>query len=57
MSWDEFNNFCEEVFNFPYSFIAINKDADVENGRYIQNFNKVFIPNNFLYKNDHLSHK
>ena len=50
MSWDEFNNFCEEVFNFPYSFIAINKDADVENGRYIKTSTKFLFLTIFFIK-------
>ena len=49
MCWREFNNFCKEVYRIPYSFIAINKDVDVLNGKYIVNFNKAyFIHHNFI---------
>ena len=40
MYWNEFNNFCKGVFRIPYSFIAINKDVDVVNGKYIINLKK-----------------
>ena len=48
MCWDEFNNFCKGVFRNPYSFIAINKNVDMLNDKYIINFNKVFIPSDFI---------
>lgn len=47
MSWDEFNSFCQEVFRKKYSFVAINKDATVIEGKYYTNFNKLFIPKKF----------
>ena len=55
MSWEEFNSFCQEVFRTKYSFVAINKDANVLDGKYYKNLNTMFIPKNFVNKNDHIS--
>lgn len=53
MSWEEFNSFCQEVFKTNYSFVAINKDANVLDGKYYKNLNELYIPKKF-YKNDNI---
>ena len=44
MCWNEFNIFCKGVFKIPYSFIAINKNVDVLNGKYIKKLIKHLFP-------------
>ena len=38
MPWDEFNSFCQDVFNTKYSFVSINKDATIDEGKNLQKF-------------------
>ena len=38
MPWDEFNSFCKDVFNTKYSFVSINKDATIDEGKICKKF-------------------
>lgn len=40
MSFDEFRKFCLECWRERYSFIVIDLDSDVNNGRYRKKFNE-----------------
>ena len=48
MLWDEFKKYTEEIKD--HSFLVINKDFDIFQGRYIKNFNEVYIPKKYLEK-------
>lgn len=48
MDWTEFSQFCDCVFKTPHSYIVINKTLDCVDGRYQQNFNKIYIPKKFI---------
>ena len=47
MPWDEFNSFCQDVFNTKYSFVSINKDATIDEGKICKNLNQIYIPRDF----------
>lgn len=38
MSWNQFKGMCGEIWREPYSFLIINKDCGLNNGRYRQSF-------------------
>ena len=50
MPWDEFNSFCQDVFNTKYSFVSINKDATIDEGKICKNLNQIYIPRDFYFK-------
>ena len=50
MPWDEFNSFCKDVFNTKYSFVSINKDATIDEGKICKNLNQIYIPRDFYLK-------
>ena len=47
MPWDEFFSFCRDVFNTKYSFVSINKDASIDEGKICKNLNQIYIPRDF----------
>ena len=47
MDWKEFSEFCKDTFNKPHSFIVINRESDIFQGKYQSNFNRVYIPNKY----------
>ena len=47
MPWDEFFSFCQDVFNTKYSFVSINKDATIDEGKICKNLNQIYIPRDF----------
>lgn len=47
MSWEEFKNYADSVFSVEHSFLVINKEHNIFNGKYIENFNKVYIPKKY----------
>ena len=49
MSWNEFKQYTEKIRD--HSFLVINKDFDIFSGKYIKNFNEVYIPQNYLKNN------
>ena len=49
MLWDEFKNYTEEIKD--HSFLVINKDFAIFRGRYIKNFNEVYIPKKYFKNN------
>lgn len=42
MSWSQFKKMCSVIWQQPHSFLVINKDCDINNGRYRKSFD-VFI--------------
>lgn len=42
MGWADFKKLCCEIWKDPYSFLLINKDCEINNGRYRKGFD-VFI--------------
>ena len=48
MLWNEFKKYTEKIKS--HSFLVINKDFDIFQGRYIKNFNEVYIPKKYLEK-------
>ena len=53
MTWKEFNQFFTEAFSKPHSFIVINREKTIEEGKYQINLNKIYIPETFFaYKNE-----
>ena len=50
MPWDEFNSFCKDVFNTKYSFVSINRDATIDEGKICKNLNQIYIPRDFYLK-------
>ena len=47
MPWDEFFSFCRDVFNTKYSFVSINKDTTIDEGKICKNLNQIYIPRDF----------
>lgn len=48
MDWEEFNQFCDNVFKRQHSYIIINKALAADEGRYQENFNKIYVPTKFI---------
>lgn len=43
MSYDKFKQICKRAWNEKYSFLVINKDQDLNNGRYRVKFDKYIL--------------
>lgn len=48
MSWEEFKEYTDSIFSEDFSFLVINKSFQIFDGKYIKNFNEIFIPKKYL---------
>lgn len=48
MTWYEFKKYTDEVFSKDYNYLVINKEHDIFKGRYLKNFNEIYIPTRFI---------
>lgn len=46
MSWNEFKSFA--TIPEPYSFIVLNRDRKIMDGKYLKDFKTIYIPKKFL---------
>lgn len=46
MDFNEFKNYITDIKQ--YSYLVINKDFDIFNGKYLKNFNEIYIPRSIL---------
>jgi hypothetical protein len=49
ISWDQFLCLCHEVWNETHSFVMIDKESDLRNGRFRKGFDK-FVDINSLFR-------
>ena len=48
MTYKEFNDFCQNIWQKDHGYIIINRNKPVEEGKYIANFQQVYIPQKYL---------
>jgi hypothetical protein len=48
MPYQEFNQFCQNVWKHDYGYIIINKTRPVDEGKYIANFQHAYIPEKYV---------
>ena len=48
MTYKEFNDFCQNIWQKDHGYIIINRNKSVEEGKYIANFEQAFIPQQHL---------
>ena len=48
MTYKEFNDLCQNIWQKDHGYIIINRNKSVEEGKYIANFQQVYIPQKYL---------
>ena len=46
--FEEFRNFCNQVWKVKHAFVTIDLTSNIENGKFRKNLDTFFIPNKFL---------
>ena len=49
MDWKEFEKFCNDTWKNKHGYITINKKLDPDEGKYQANFNKIYIPEKYIF--------
>lgn len=48
ISYEEFRDFCNEVWKTKHAFVTIDLTSDIENGKFRKNLSTFYIPNKLL---------